>query len=572
MLIHLAIRDFTLVDHLELDLTEGLTALTGETGAGKSILVDALVLLLGGRANADVVRPGQPRAEITGMFDLGRAPAVAERLAALELETDDGECIVRRVISSEGRSRAFINGRPVPVQTLRDLSQGVVEVHGQHAHHSLLRVDHQRDLLDALGGHESELSAVRTAYTSVRELTARREALLDAFEDREARLSYLTFQLEEMDGLAPKEGELDLLAADQRRLANAQEIVAACATLEVILGGGGGTPGDGTADAADAVGKGLAEAQRLSAFDPAFDEVARCLSNALIELEEAGRTVRGYAEALEISPERLRQVDERLAALHDLARKHRLPVHELGRRAEELRQEVERLSSVEEELQSIEVDLERSLTKYDKAATRLRNKREKSSPALSSAVTELLGTLGMGRAAFTVRITPLRGPDDDDSVQARTSHGADRVEFWVTTNIGHEPSPLSKIASGGELSRVSLALHVAGAARTGSATLVFDEVDVGIGGGVAAQIGRQLAALANDKQVLCITHLPQVAAFASQHLRVHKFETAGETRTSLDPVAGDERVEEIARMLGGIEITSRTLEHAREMLAMETRP
>jgi DNA repair protein RecN (Recombination protein N) len=571
VLVNLVIRDFTIVDRLELDLDTGLTALTGETGAGKSILVDALLLALGGRASGDAVRPGQRRAEITATFDTALAPALAERLKTLDLDTEDGDCIVRRVIGAEGRSRAFINGQPVPVQTLRDLGHGVIEVHGQHAHHSLLRPEYQRDLLDTLGGHANELDAVKKAYVRVGEIGARREQLLGEFEDRDARIGYVRFQLEELDELGLRADEIPALEADQRRLANAQEIVESCAALENALGG------DERGDATATLRESLGQAQTLAGFDPTFEEVARSLNNALIEIEEAGRTVRAYAQSMEVSPQRLAEVEARMSRLHDLARKHRVTVEELPARTEALRDELTRLAGVEEELADLETELVKVHAAYDKAARALRKRREGTTPDLAKTVTGLLANLGMPKATFSVVIEALSHENDNDgekstaktSPKKRTATGSDRVEFWVQTNAGHARSPLAKIASGGELSRISLALHVAGAARTGSTTLVFDEVDVGIGGTVASQVGQRLREVGESKQVLCITHLPQVAAFAHQHLRVEKRETKDQTVTALALLEGDERVEEIARMLGGIQITSRTLEHAREMLSLE---
>ena len=562
MLTHLAIRDFTIVDRLDLELEAGLTAMTGETGAGKSILVDALMLVLGGRASPDVVRPGQTRAEITAMFDLSHAPELGRRLERLELESEDGECIFRRVIGAEGRSRAFVNGRPVPVQTLRDLTQGVVEVHGQHAHHSLLRSECQRQLLDALGDHGQELSAVTDAHGDLTRLEGEREALLAAFDDRETRADYLRFQLEELEAANLSACEADALGAEQRRLANAQELVAACAQLGSALGAH-----DGRDDAMEAIRESLARSQQLAALDPVFDEIARCLNNALIELEEAGRTVRSYSEALELSPHRLQEVEARLAQLHDLARKHRVGVKELSRREEELRCEVERLTSVDEKLQILESQLALVRARYDDTASVLHERRQRSARPLGKSVSDLLSGLGMPKAEFSVTVAAIM---ESRSEPVRTAHGRDRIEFWVRANAGHEPTPLARTASGGELSRISLALQVAAASTTGSSTLVFDEVDVGVGGAVAEQVGRRLREVAASKQVLCITHLPQVAVQAAHHLRVQKREADNATFTDLEIIRGKDRVEEIARMLGGIEITSRTLAHAREMLATET--
>ena len=559
LLAHLSIRDFTIVDRVELDLDQGLTALTGETGAGKSILVDALVLALGARASPDVVRPGQERAEITAVFDLTSAPELSDRLRTFELQTDDGECIVRRVVNVEGRSRAFVNGRPVPNQTLRELTQGVVEVHGQHAHHSLLRPERQRELLDEIGGYRKELEAVGKAHRQLRTLEQERHSLLAQFEERETRLDYLRYQLEELQGLGLAHGESATLETEQRRLVNAQEILESCARLIGILGEQEGS------DALSLVRDAVACSQHLSRYESAFEEISRCLNNALIELEEAARSVRGLSDGLEVSPDRLAVVEARLTALHDLARKHRIPMAELPARKDELAREVERLSTVESELSALDRQMKEVANAYDEAADQLHQAREAICPAVTDAVNALLTDLGMAGARFTISLEPT-------AEATRGEHGADRVEFLVCTNAGYEPAPLRRIASGGELSRISLALQVAGARQIGAGTLIFDEVDVGIGGGVAERVGRRLAEVGKSRQVLCITHLPQVAAQATHHLRVRKREADNGSLTALDVIGGKERVEEIARMRGGGEVTDRTLAHAREMLAVETNP
>ena len=558
LLAHLSIRDFTIVDRVELDLGGGLTALTGETGAGKSILVDALVLALGARASPDVVRTGQERAEITAVFDLSHTVELSERLRALALDTDDGECIVRRIVSAEGRSRAFVNGRPVPNQTLRDLTQGVIEVHGQHAHHSLLGAERQRELLDNLGGYDGTLETVGQAFQALRTLEQERDSLLEQFEERDTRLDYLRYQLEELQALGLTDGESTALEAEQRRLGNAQEILESSNELMGILGE------DEHHDALTLVGDALTRAQQLAAYDGAFEEISRCLSNALIELEEAARSVRGLNDRFEVSPERLATVEARLSALHDMARKHRVALETLPAREQELAQEVERLSTVEAELRALEQRIGTAAAAYDAAAAQLSTARAAFCPVLTESVNALLADLGMRGARFSIALEASPGSE------TRSLFGTDRIEFQVATNAGYDPAPLRRIASGGELSRISLALQVAGANRLGSGTLIFDEVDVGIGGGVAERVGRRLREVGESRQVLCITHLPQVAAQATHHLRVRKREADNASLTALDVIGGTERVEEIARMLGGVEITDRTLAHAREMLALES--
>lgn len=544
------------MDRVEIELGAGLTALTGETGAGKSILVDALVLALGGRASPDIIRKGQARAEVTAIFDLTKAPELRTRLKAIELETDEDECIVRRTVSGEGRSRAFINGRAVPNQALRDLSQGVVEVHSQHAHHSLLRTDHQRELLDHLGDHDTQLNAVRIAHGRLSELTHSRETLTGEFNNRDERLDYLRYQLEELHALAVKEDEHVALEVEQRRLASAQTILGSCSELITLLWE------SEHSNVAHVVRDAGSRAQGLIAFDTAFGDVARCLDNALIEVEEATRSLRKLAETIEISPSQLASVEDRLSALFAAARKHRVGIAELPARARELEREVRRLAAVDSDLADLAHAIEEATSEYDRAAAALREARISFVPSLSASINDALADLGMDAAKFSVLI------DSVSDGEKRTLHGSDHIEFFVAANPGSEPAPLRRVASGGELSRISLALQVTGATRIGSNILIFDEVDVGIGGGVAERIGRRLREVGQTRQVLCVTHLPQVAVQANRHLRVDKREVDNGSVTSLEEIEGQGRVEEIARMLGGVEITSRTLAHAREMLGL----
>ena len=554
MLSHLTIRSLAVIDSLELGCATGMTALTGETGAGKSILVDALGLLLGARAGADMIRAGTERADVCGVFETdANAPARAW-LAERELDDGAGECIVRRVIGPGSRSRAFVNDRPVPAQTLRELGEHLVDIHGQHAHHLLLDRDRQRLLLDDFGGHHALLD--RVAETSARWQALRHEldglAALDT--DRASRLDFLRFQLGELEGLEIGPDEPERLAAEQRRLANAGSILDGCRrTLERLEGDGGRS----VAGLFDEVRRDL---EAVARHDPRAGEVLDLIEAAAINVNEAVSALRGVTEGVDLDPERLSRVERRLGIVHDLARKHRVPPRELPALVETLREQIARLVSsgqraagIERELASIE-DTHRTL------CSQLTGLRREAAGKLSQRVTAKMRELGMPGGSFAVDLRALE-------TEAPSKSGADRVEFVVSAGPGQPPRPLSKVASGGELSRVSLAIQVSSVHGSAVPTLVFDEADVGIGGRVAEIVGRQLRVLGESHQVLCVTHLAQVASRAHQQAVVEKLlGRDGSPGVTVVPVDGDGRVAEIARMLGGERITPKTIAHAREML------
>ena len=563
MLSHISIRDFAIVERLELELGGGFTALTGETGAGKSIVVDALALVLGGRASPEAIRRGCRSCDISAVVDLSGAPALEKRLSELELATQDGECILRRIVHAGGRSRAFVNNHPVPIQTLRELGHGLIEIHAQHAHHALLRPEQQRLIVDAFGGHGAETAAVADAHARLAALFRERETLQVQAGERESRSEYVKFQLGELAALDPTPGEGERLQSEHTRLVNGQEIAAAGTELASAL------RDDDSSALFPGLRAALDNAELLRGYDPNYAEIAESLASTIVELEEAGRSARHLAESFEHSPERLGEVERRLSALHDAARKHRCRIEELPERVAELEAESARLVEIETALATVERRHANALSAYESAALVLGERRRTAAPQLARAVSSLLAEMGMEKARFEIVV---EGPTSSDEPVSPSPYGDDRVEFRASTNAGQPPQPLARIASGGELSRISLALQAAGAARTGSSTLVFDEVDVGIGGGVAERIGRYLRSVGATKQVLCITHLPQVAARAHHHILVAKHESKDTTYTEVAAVHGEERVREIARMLGGIEITDRTLDHAHEMLQAEPIP
>ena len=554
MLSHLTIRSLAVIDHLELDCAPGMTAFTGETGAGKSILVDALGLLLGARANADMIRAGAERAEVCGVFETGSNAPVRAWLAGRALDDDAGECIVRRVIGPGGRSRAFVNDRPMPAQALRELGGYLVDVHGQHAHHLLLDRDRQRLLLDDFGDHHALLDQV--AETAGRWQALRRElaglAALDT--DRASRLDFLRFQLGELEGLNTGEGEFDSLAAEQRRLANAESILDGCRRVLERLDG---DPERSVSRTFDDVRRDLEAVVR---HDPRAGEILDLIEAAAIHVTEAASALRSVTEGFDLDPERLSEVERRLGTIHDLARKHRVPPRDLPAHAGKLRERIDRLASSERRAAGLEREIADAEDEHRALCARLTASRREAADGFAPQVSAKMRELGMPGGSFAVDVGAL-------DTGAPSKIGADRVEFVVSAGPGQPPRPLSKVASGGELSRISLAIQVSSVHGSAVPTLVFDEADVGIGGRVAEIVGRRLRALGESHQVLCVTHLAQVASRAHRQAVVEKSLERDETPgVDVTPVCGDGRVREIARMLGGERITSKTIAHAREML------
>jgi len=552
MLTHIHIRDFAIIDELDLELGAGMIALTGETGAGKSILLDALGLVLGDRADSQAVRPGCKRAEIIAQFDLSDLPAVADWLGEQELD-EDGDCVLRRTVSAEGRSRGYVNGRPAPLATLRELGEQLVDIHGQHEHQSLLRRDAQRGLLDHFGGHAEALSAVASAYEVWREARARLEQLGSHAEDRGERLELLRYQVQEIDSLALAEGEVEELDVEQRRLANAGELIESGQRALAALH-------DDDTSAHGLLSHAGDELARLANYDPGLSSASEMIASALIQCDEAVTAVRDYVQGADLDPDRLAQVEQRLSAIHDLARKHRVEPEELRAQGETLRAQLDDLEHADERAAAVERELGELEERYGAAAAALGQARRDAAARLGEQVTEAMQGLGMAGGRFEVRVEQRDG--------ARFSPaGLDDVEFRVTANPGQPLAPLRRVASGGELSRISLAIQMIASRRAGIPTQIYDEVDAGIGGAVAATVGDHLRDLGEYHQVLCVTHLAQVAARAHHHLQVTKAAATGETRTQLQTLGDEERVEEIARMLGGREVTDQSRAHAREMLA-----
>lgn len=551
MLSHLLIRDLAIISHLELDCTPGMTALTGETGAGKSILIDALGLVLGEKADAGLIRAGRERAEIVANVDLATCPGARAWLAEQALD-DEGECIVRRLVTREGRSRAFVNGRPATGAQLRALGDLLVDIHGQHAHQSLLRANAQRELVDAYGGHLPLAAAVADAFRAYRALDQRLTTLEAASQERAERLDLLRFQVAELEALGMSAADIESLDQEQRRLSHLGRLLESAGGLLQTLA-------DTDGAIADQLGAAVAELDSLSAIDPELSEPRDLLQTAAIHVDEAATGLRHYLDGLELDPSALASVEARLTLVHDLARKYRVAPGQLPTALAERRTELAALEQTGVTLDELRATRDAAWQSFLQQAGQLSGLRATAGERLSATVSEAMQQLGMAGGRFAVRGEPL-------PPERAGSGGLERLEFLVSANPGQPLQPLAKVASGGELSRISLAIQVATAECGSVPTLIFDEVDVGIGGGVAEIVGRLLRRLGTSRQVLCVTHLPQVAAQAHRQLRVRKETLDGQTYTRIEPLDEQARVDEIARMLGGTEITRKTREHASEML------
>jgi DNA repair protein RecN (Recombination protein N) len=551
MLTHLHIRDYALIDRLEIDLEGGFTVLTGETGAGKSILIEALGLALGDRADSGVIREGAGRAEVIATIRLDGNEDARRWLAEEQLDDGD-ECLLRRTVSTDGRSKAWINGSPVPLTALRGLGELLIDIHGQHEHHSLLGRDHQAALLDGFANHPALLERVREhclEWKRLEQAAAELEAIAGAGGDQ---FELLRYQARELDSLNLADDELLGLDEEHRRLAGAGQLIESCRAGINLLH-----------DNDDAVAGRLAHL--LSVLRPHADidrglaAAIDLLDGAAIQIDEAAGELRNCLERLDLDPDRLDQIERRLAAVHDIARKHRVRAETLPALRRELHERLDALAGADARL----VELRRAGAQADEdwrvAAQALSCSRAKAAQRLSREVTREMRKLGMPEARFTIEF------EKRDTARPSPA-GLERAAFLVGTNPQQTPRPLSKVASGGELSRMGLAIQMITARQAGVPTVIFDEVDVGIGGRVAEIVGQGLRALGGHRQVLCITHLPQVAALGHHHLQITKLSGAKGARIAIRDLEREQRSEEIARMLGGIEISAKTREHADELI------
>ena len=548
MLRTLSIRDFVIVDQIELEFASGFSVFTGETGAGKSILIDALALTLGGRGDASVVREGAARADITADFAPG--PQAHAWLAAHAFEADEGGALLRRVIDNAGRSKAFINGIPATATQLRELGEMLVDIHGQHAHQSLLKSDAQRVLLDTQAGLQEECKAVAAAFKTWRALARQREEFESNARNVVIERERLEWQVGELDKLAAKPGEWIEVSNEHSRLSHAASLIEGAQEALTVI-----------SEADQAMLSQLTSLTqklvKLADIDAGLTPVVELLDPARIQMQEAVYGLNDYLSRVELDPARLQQVEARMSDLHATARKFRIQPEDLPAEHESLAAQLLQLAAATD-MATLKAQEDRAQQAYLALAAKLGHARGKAAATLGNAVTAAMQELSMSGGRFSIALQPCEP----------ASYGVEQVEFLVAGHAGTTLRPLAKVASGGELARIALAISVITSSNTATPTLIFDEVDSGIGGAVAEVVGRLLKRLGHDRQVLCVTHLPQVASQANQHFEVSKESSAGRPVSRISALDAKARVEEIARMLGGLEITAITRKHARELLAL----
>lgn len=547
MLRTLSIRDFVIVDAIELEFAPGFSVFTGETGAGKSILIDALALALGGRGDASVVREGAAKADITAEFSA--SAELDAWLAENEFSNEDGGALLRRVIDNAGRSKAFINGIVATATQLRELGEKLVDIHGQHAHQSLLKTDAQRVLLDNQAGLQEEVKAVAAAYKTWRALARQREEFETNAKNVLLERERLEWQVGELEKLAVKPGEWTDISNEHSRLSHAASLIEGAQEALNLISEADTPMLSQLSSLNTRIGK-------LVDLDAGLQPVLDALEPARIQLQEAVYALNDYLSRVELDPARLREVEVRLENIHSASRKFRVAADDLPQELETLSAQLKQLADASD-LDALRAQEEKLKAAYTSAAQKLTKARSKAAKALGDAVTAAMQDLSMTGGKFAIALQPCEP----------ASYGLEQIEFMVAAHAGTTPRPLAKVASGGELARIALAISVITSSATATPTLIFDEVDSGIGGGVAEVVGRLLRRLGQDRQVLCVTHLPQVASQANQHFQVSKQSSNGKTVSSIDALDSTARVEEIARMLGGLEITATTRSHARELLA-----
>ncbi len=551
MLIQLVLKDFAVVSTAELSFGPGMTVVSGETGAGKSLLVDALMWLTGARAEAGIVRHGAERAELSAEFSLGDAPLAAEWLREAELD-DENSCQLRRVIRADGGSKAWINGRATTLSQLSEIGGLLVEIHGQHEHQALMERTHQLALLDAFASHPRLLEPVNSLAREWNELNKNIHDLSKT-GDVSDRINYLEHQIKELKGESLSAEAIEELLAAHRRQAHSASLLQG---FDMALSR---LQGDDTFALSNSVRQLSSHLQKLAEHEPRLLEITQLLDTAEIQLDEASGSLEKLRDDLELDPARFQELEVHLSRLHELSRKHRVPLLELGLRYEQLQAECETLRGKDVALQDLHTAQAETLKSWQKAAEALSKSREKSAKSLAKTVTHLMHELGMPGGVFSIALEP-------QEIDKPMASGAERVEFLVSANPGQPPRALRKVASGGELARISLAIEVAALGLDSVPTMIFDEVDSGIGGAVAEVVGKKLRALGAERQVMCVTHLPQVAAQGHQHFQVSKSVSNGSTHSVVTELDSKTRIEELARMLGGLEISKETLANAKQML------
>lgn len=555
MLSHIYLKDFAIVEKLELDLKNGMTALTGETGAGKSILIDAIGLVLGDRADSGVVRHGADKAEITLSVDIEKLPYAQDWLKQQELVLDensaDDQCILRRVITSTGKSRAWINGSPCNLKLMRELGEQLVDIHGQHEHQSLMKKTMQRSMLDEFAGNQPLVKQVSQSYQAWKNISEKLDQLNNQHSDHQARLDLLRFQTQELDDLQLLENEITALDEEHSRLSNANEL------LDISNRSVSQLYDDDEYSIYSAISDVLLKLEEGRQLDTHFKEPLEMLLNAQIQVQEAADILRRQQESIELDPKRLENINQRISSIHELSRKHQTIPEKLFDKWQSLHAQLNELNGDEYDLDALVEKLESSKKTYLDSAAKLSQSRIKSARILSKGVSQAMQELGMEGGKFEIIC---------QASNIFSDYGSDTINFQVSANPGQPFKPLQKVASGGELSRISLAIQMVAAKRIALPALIFDEVDSGIGGGTAEVVGQQLRNLGENCQVLCVTHLPQVASQAHNHYKVTKIKDKNSTRTGMLALDEEQRIEEVARMMGGVKITSSTKAVAEEML------
>ncbi len=551
MLSHLSVNNFAIVKSLQLELFKGMTTITGETGAGKSIAIDALGLCLGGRSDSNVVRPGEEKTDISASFILDNNVRATRWLEDNEL-LDSGECIIRRIITKEGRSRAFINGNPVPLSLLKSLGQTLVNIHGQHAHHQLMKPEYQLTLLDQYAGHQGLIEATKKTYSDWRQKQNQLKTLRVSSQDNLAQKQLLEYQVKELDELALGEDEFVELEQEHKLLSSSGQIALTCQQAINDLYDG---------DDANALGllNSVSHAlNELVDLDPKLSHLPSMLSEAIIQLDEINLELRSYADDIDVDPTRIAEVEDRFSKVMSTAKKHSVSADELYQHHQKIKEQIDALDCSDERFEQLERDVEEKYQAFIQSAEKLSKSRRRYAKELNKLITQSMHELSMAQAQFCIDIS--------SEVKHATPLGIDSISFLVSANPGQPLQALAKVASGGELSRISLAIQVITAQKVQTPSLIFDEVDVGISGPTASVVGKMLRKLGESTQVLCVTHLPQVAGCGHQQLFVSKQAKAGKTETRMNLLDNTQRVDELARLLGGSQITDSTRANAKELL------
>ncbi|MGO2332056.1 MAG: DNA repair protein RecN [Pseudoalteromonas nigrifaciens] len=553
MLIGLEIKNFAIVSNLSTEWQNGMTAITGETGAGKSIAIDALSLCLGERAEASAVRPNTDKAEVCAQFDLSNLPLAHAFLEQNMLSNADNECLLRRVVCKNGRSKSYINGSAVTAAQLKELGQYLISIHGQHAHQHLLKAEHQLQLLDAYAGHHNLVSGVSQSYKQFANLQKEFKHLQQQQQQQAAQKQLLEYQVAELNEFALQEGEFEQIEAEHYKLSNSQTILETCQReLQHLYE-------SDEQNACSLLQHSAQQFSELAQYDETLASVATLLAEAAVQVEEASREVRSYTEQADLDPARLVEVENRLSGAMDLARKHHIKPQALVEFHQAISQELKSISNNSSRLEQLESEIENTLSHYQHASEQLSQSRREYANTLNRLISNSMANLSMENGIFEIALT-------QETERAPNSLGYDNVSFLVSTNPGQPLQPLAKVASGGELSRISLAIQVIIAQKVTTPTLIFDEVDVGISGPTASAVGKLLRQLGKSTQVICVTHLPQVASSAHQQFFVAKEIANGETFTHMQPLNKDGRVNEIARLLGGDNISKTAKANAKELI------